>query len=217
MRDTPRRDRPVGGTSATRTQERRIPRQARSRRRVEDILEAASRLVLAHGVDALTTRTIAEAAEVPVASLYQYFADKEDVLLALLERDMAEMDAQVAADLGASEPATVGEVVGTVMRAFTQVFARRPAFVEIWLRGRGNAAIRERGRVHNREVAETLRAYSIEAGLTTREMPAVVALLAVEVGDRIFQLAYEEDVAGDPEVVAEGIRLVTAYLDGYAA
>jgi AcrR family transcriptional regulator len=198
-------------------QGRRVPRQARSRQRVEDILDATSRLVLERGVDALSTRSIAEAAQVPVASLYQYFADKESVLLSLVDRDMAEMDEQVLADLAEADPSSIGEVVATTMRAFTKVYARRPAFVEIWLRGRGNAAIRRRGREHNTEVAETLRTYAVESGLTTRDVPPVVAMLAVEVGDRVFQIAYESDIKGDPEVVEEGIRMVTAYLHEYAA
>ena len=57
--------------------------------------------MLADGVEALTTRAIATEAGVPVASLYQYFGDKEAVLLALAGRDMEEMDAQVATDLAA--------------------------------------------------------------------------------------------------------------------
>jgi AcrR family transcriptional regulator len=210
-------ERTTTGVTPRVPQERRIPRQARSRQRVEDILDAASRLVLERGVDALSTRSIAAAAQVPVASLYQYFADKESVLLSLVDRDMAEMDAQVLADLGEADPSSIGEVVATTMRAFTKVYARRPAFVEIWLRGRGNAAIRRRGREHNARVAETLRAYAEQAGLTTRAVPPLVALLAVEVGDRVFQIAYESGLAGDQEVVEEGIRMVTAYLDEYAA
>ncbi|MSZ77410.1 MAG: TetR family transcriptional regulator, partial [Actinobacteria bacterium] len=62
---------------------RRIPTQQRSRRRVEGILDAAERLVVTQSVEELSTRAIAQSAEVPVASLYQYFADKEEVLLAL--------------------------------------------------------------------------------------------------------------------------------------
>ena len=74
---------------------RRTPTQVRSRERVEKILDAASQIVVAGGVEALTTRSIAEAAEIPVASLYQYFADRDEILLALVERDTAEMDEHV--------------------------------------------------------------------------------------------------------------------------
>ena len=70
-------------------QRRRVPQQVRSRDRVERILEVAGEIVVADGVEAVTTRAIAAAAGLPVASLYQYFADKEAVLLALVERDVA--------------------------------------------------------------------------------------------------------------------------------
>ena len=196
--------------------QRRVPRQERSRRRVEDLLDAAARLVVERGVEALTTREIAEAAGAPVASLYQYFADKEGVLLALARRDMDEMDAQVAADLARLEVLSVASVVRATMLAFVEVYRRRPAFVEIYLRGRTNPAVSRFGREHNARIAASLAAFAREAGLVTDRLSARVAELAVEVGDRVFQLAHERDAAGDPDLVEEGITLVTAYLERYA-
>ena len=195
---------------------RRVPQQERSRRRVEGLLDAAARLVVERGVVALTTRDIADAAEAPVASLYQYFNDKEDVLLALAQRDMEEMDAQVADDLAALDVLSVASVVRATMLAFVRVYHRRPAFVEIYLRGRTNQAVHEFGREHNQRVAEDLRAFALAAGLAGDDLTAKVAHLAVEVGDRIFQLAFAEDAHGDDELIEEGIALVTSYLDRYA-
>jgi AcrR family transcriptional regulator len=183
---------------------------------VEALLDAAARIVVERGVDALTTRDIAEAAEVPVASLYQYFNDKEDLLLAVAQRDMDEMDAQVAEDLAALRVLSVASVVRTTMLAFVSVYHRRPAFVEIYLRGRTNQAVHQFGREHNRRVAENLRAFAVDAGLASDGLTAKIAHLAVEVGDRVFQLAFAEDVRGDDELVEEGIALVTSYLDRYA-
>ena len=82
---------------------------------------------------------MAAAAGVPVASLYQYFADKDSILLALVERDVAEMDAQVAEDLGELPMLSVRSMVETTMRAFVKVYHRRPSFVVILFRGRTNA------------------------------------------------------------------------------
>ena len=196
---------------------RRAPRQERSRRRVEAILDATERLVVERGVEALTTRDIADAAGVPVASLYQYFADKEDVLLALAERDMAEMDDQVAADLAALEVLTVETMVRTAMLAFVKVYHRRRAFVEIYLRGRTNVAVHKFGRDHNVRIARTLRELALGTGLASPALTEKVAVLAVEVGDRVFQLAFEHDAAGDPELVEEGISLMSAYLARFAS
>ena len=71
-------------------QARRAPVQQRSRVRVEAMLDAAAALVVERGVEGLGTRAIAEAAGLPVASIYQYFADKDAILLALVERDTSE-------------------------------------------------------------------------------------------------------------------------------
>ncbi|WP_164519737.1 TetR/AcrR family transcriptional regulator [Nocardioides ferulae] len=204
---------------------RRVPTQERSRRRVERILDAAAELVCARGVEQVTTRDIALASGVPVASLYQYFADKDEVFLALIERDMAEMDAQVLADVAAleadltaaGEAVTVATLVRTIMSAFVAVYHRRPAFVQIYLRGRTNPAVHAYGRRHNEQIAATLTGYARQTGLAGPELTDRKAQLAVEVGDRVFQLAFEHDDHGDPELVEEGITLVTAYLERYAA
>ncbi|MCX6395675.1 MAG: TetR/AcrR family transcriptional regulator [Propionibacteriales bacterium] len=195
---------------------RRRPTQARSRERVERILDAASAIVVGHGVEALSTRDIAASAEIPIASLYQYFADRDAILVALVERDTLEMDEQVALDLAAVEDLSIVSLVETTMRAYVKVYARRPDFVEIWLRGRTNAAVHEFGRQHNRRTAAELRAFAIEAGLARADLPAAAAELAVEIGDRCFQLAYESDLAGNDYLVEQGIAMVSSYLRGFS-
>lgn len=201
---------------------RRLPTQARSRERVERILDAAAQRVLAEGVEGLTTRSIAETAGLPVASLYQYFADKEAVLLALCERDMAEMDDQVAEDLAAAGELTMAGLVETSMRAFVKVYHRRPAFMQIWMRGRTNTAVYDYGRHHNKRITENLLAYAAGLGLIAQgsysdaELTAI-GELAVELGDRAFQLAFERDPHGDEFLIDEAIDLVAGYLDKVTA
>ena len=57
-----------------------IPRQQRSARRVHDILDAGVRVLLAEGSQAFNTNRIADAADVPVGSVYQYFPHKQAIL-----------------------------------------------------------------------------------------------------------------------------------------
>ena len=139
-----------------------------------DHLAAAERLVVEMGVEALSTRDVARVAEVPVASLYQYFADKEDVLLALAERDMAEMDEQVAADVAALPSLDLPALVRATIGAFVAVYRRRPAFVVIYLRGRTNTALAQYGRVHNARLAASLR----EVARLEAERDAALAIAA---------------------------------------
>ncbi|WP_133058873.1 MULTISPECIES: hypothetical protein [unclassified Nocardioides] len=63
-----------------------------------------------------------------------------------------------------------------------RVHHRRPAFVEIYLRGRNNAAVHRFGREHSARVAQMLQEYAVEAGLATTELTPTMARLAVEKG-----------------------------------
>ena len=69
-----------------RTGPRKMPTQARSRARVADILKAAGALLGVVGYDGLSTNLIAERADVPVGSIYQFFEDKDDIVAALVEQ-----------------------------------------------------------------------------------------------------------------------------------
>jgi AcrR family transcriptional regulator len=62
---------------------RKAPRQKRSRQLVEDILEAAIRVLSHEGAKRFTTARVAETAGVSVGSLYQYFPNKEAILFRL--------------------------------------------------------------------------------------------------------------------------------------
>lgn len=67
------------------------------------ILGAARECIIRHGVAALSTRMIAEAAKVPVSQLHYHFGGKQGVMLALLdqenERLLARQTAMFAEDL----------------------------------------------------------------------------------------------------------------------
>lgn len=63
--------------------------EARAERRAQ-ILQAAHRCFLRKGFHAATTAEISAEAEISVAGLYQYFSSKEDLILALIELDLAE-------------------------------------------------------------------------------------------------------------------------------
>lgn len=72
---TDRRNTPI----ATRKQ----PRQARSTRLVEDVLQAAIQVLASEGAQRFTMARVAERAGVSVGSLYQYFPNKASVLFRL--------------------------------------------------------------------------------------------------------------------------------------
>ncbi|MDP4803454.1 MAG: TetR/AcrR family transcriptional regulator [Candidatus Nanopelagicales bacterium] len=64
---------------------RRIPLQKRSRQRVIDILGTGNELLLTHGTEGVTTSSISEHAAIPIGSVYQFFPDRDALLLSLVE------------------------------------------------------------------------------------------------------------------------------------
>ena len=63
---------------------RKMPGQARSQETVSIILEASARILESDGLRGFNTNAIAERAGVSVGSLYQYFPNKDAIVLALI-------------------------------------------------------------------------------------------------------------------------------------
>ena len=63
---------------------RKAPRQARSQETVAVILEASARILESDGLRGLNTNAIAARAGVSIGSLYQYFPNKDSIVLALI-------------------------------------------------------------------------------------------------------------------------------------
>ena len=86
---------------------RKRPVQQRSRALYARILDEAARIFDERGYHATTTNEVADAAEVSIGSLYQYFPNKDALLVALAERHLDEVRPLVAAlseRLRAEEP-----------------------------------------------------------------------------------------------------------------
>lgn len=79
----------------------RAPKQKRAKERVRVILEASRAVLLEEGIKHFTTNSIARRGGFPVSSIYQYFPNKEAVLVALYSQYLAEIrESYVALDAG---------------------------------------------------------------------------------------------------------------------
>jgi AcrR family transcriptional regulator len=100
---------------------RRQAKQERSRATVETILEGAARVLARVGLERATTDRIARAAGISVGSLYQYYANKEAIVAALIERHfdrvMRVFRDHVAESTSRSLPDAVAHVVRSMIAA----------------------------------------------------------------------------------------------------
>src|SRR5882672_12142938 len=104
---------------------RRIPRQARASETVALVLEAAAQILEQGGLAAFTTNAVAARAGVSIGTLYQYFADKNAVLLALAQQQMTVGLASIGRALqGENDPSVEGRV-RSMVRAMVNAFGGR--------------------------------------------------------------------------------------------
>jgi TetR/AcrR family transcriptional regulator len=91
---------------------------------ITERLEVAARVFADHGFDQTRIEDLAEVTGIPRATLYYYFAGKEDILAWLLGRMLADVDEAVAAAAGG--PGTARDRLVAVVRAKVDVMARHP-------------------------------------------------------------------------------------------
>lgn len=86
------------------------PRQSRSLRKREALLQAALSLFAAQGYEATSIEAIAEAAEVATGGFYQHFKSKHQILVVLMQRLVEAIDAQVFAIAPTAPPIEIIEM-----------------------------------------------------------------------------------------------------------
>ena len=108
-------------------------RQERGRARIDQILAAAAETFGELGYEATTTNAIAARAGMSPGSLYQFFANKEDIARAMAERyadELAQLDdvnvTSAGDDLGPAVRAALGPIVAFNLQhpGFKALFAR---------------------------------------------------------------------------------------------
>jgi AcrR family transcriptional regulator len=195
---------------------RRLPVQRRSRERVEHILIAAERLLVSDGIDAVTTREVAKRAGVPVATLYQYFADRSDIVSALIERHILSMDERIGASLQRLETFSVRTIVEAAIAAYRDAYRDHPSHVVLWYQGRVSSVVAAMIRARNDQLAARFHSFAGAAGLMPPDTDPAVLRLAYDVADRILEVAYRNDLEGEDQIVDEGTEMLVAYLERYA-
>src|SRR5581483_28815 len=108
---------------------RRVPRQARARRRIDVILDAAAAEFAEVGFETTTTNAIARRAGTSIGSLYQFFPNKEAILEALASHYETQLRALHDAILNeetASLP--MPEIYDRVIQGLADFHATHPGF-----------------------------------------------------------------------------------------
>jgi AcrR family transcriptional regulator len=124
----------TGGRRAT-------PRQLRSEQTVDSLLDAASQVFAARGVDAATTTMIAKEAGVSVGTLYRFYDDKTAVAAALTDRyafGMFDVVTQVEALIAEQPPTIVPDAIALVVHGVAELTKKNPEYFVVMRHLRDN-------------------------------------------------------------------------------
>jgi AcrR family transcriptional regulator len=179
----------------------RLNREMReaSRRR---ILKAALRLFAAHGYAGTSIRMIAESAGISVGLLYNYFLSKADLLGALFEESMRDVQASFASAEAAAPPERIDRLVRS---SFEILDANR----DFWRMSYGVrmqpavvTGLGKRLREWTTTIQSTLARYLKEAGSRRPEVDAALLFALIDGASQHYVL----DPKGYPlNEVADGI------------
>lgn len=99
---------------------RKAPQQERARVTHDAILEAAAQIIGAGGLSAFNTNAVAERAGVSIGSLYQYFGNKDSLMVALIHRQQRRQLQSVANAVAGVGEADLETTIRVIVRAAMQ-------------------------------------------------------------------------------------------------
>lgn len=189
---------------------RRAPMQARSRLTVTRILDAAAAIADEQGVDAATTRAIADRAGVSYPSLYRFFPDREAILGELLARHCSEMDARCAEAEKTWRIGSVADLLNNELDLQIHYYRRHPGSARMWMGGRTSPTVTEHVRARMKNLADRIHRILIDAALIPVGTDPRAMLVAVEMADRVLELSYRRGDF-DEEILDIGRRALIAF------
>lgn len=110
---------------------RKQPRQPRAHETRERILRAAAHIFAEHGYAEGTTNRIAEAAYVSIGSLYQYFPNKDAILVELMSAHIDDGVAAVRRHLDGGLPAGLDDALRLLVRTTVDIHREHPRLHQV--------------------------------------------------------------------------------------
>ena len=199
---------------------RKEPSQRRSKELVDIIVKATTRVLLKEGYEGCTTNRVAEVAGVSIGSVYQYFPNKESLVVRVMERHQEKLFAVMSEHLASLKDATLEQAARTLVRAMLDAHQVEPRLHRV-LREQvprigALKALHERYAAYEPMVTAWLEAHQAQLGPSE---PAVATWMLIGAVDGVLGrvLVDRPGWLEQEQLSLELERLIVAYLRGARA
>ncbi len=201
-------------------QPRKLPRQERSRRLVEAVLDATARILAESGYARLTTNAAAERANVSIGSLYQYFPNKDALVAGVVDRHGRRVYDTIMAEAGAEEPASLDAAIRSMVAGVVAAHRIDPVLHGVLEAEMPRLRVFDGHAATVRAIADRLHAMPVTIATTIAVTPIDHA--AAVVGEMVHALVHSVLIPPATsgltasELETETVRAVIAYLTSAA-
>ncbi|MEW1870573.1 TetR/AcrR family transcriptional regulator [Streptomyces caelestis] len=190
---------------------RRAPVQRRSAERLARILDACAALLDEVGYDELSTRAVAQRADVPIGSVYRFFGNKRQMADALAQRNLERFTERVAERLGGTGDRGWRHAVDVVLDEYLDMKRTAPGFSLVDFGHRIPVGAR-RAEPNHRVASRLTDLLSGHLGREADDDLRRTVLVAVETADALVHLAFRMAPEGDEKVIGELREMLRAHL-----
>lgn len=193
---------------------RKTPLQSRSKNRVDLIMECTQKILCKVETTNITTSLIAKEAGIPVGSVYQYFKDRDAILLALGDQvifaDNLKLE-KIFEDV--SIRAHWRHVVKVVINAFAKIIFEGDIRHRLDRVLSNNADWQRLNRSSEKRMVQFFAEYQLFAdkGLTQLEARIISRMIVASASATVMRARSLSSSAEADKLVEEMIKMVTAY------
>lgn len=197
---------------------RRLPVQARSRERVERILDAAAQLLIEEGYNAVKTNLIAKRAGISIGSVYQFFPNRFAIINALAGRYRERIAHTLATHMGSKSPDRPWEeALEEVFDILAEMWRTEWAFHSVWLAIQNTAELKEaREQYRNTLINEDL-VFFMRRNLpnTSEKQLQTIARVILETSNLLLDQSMRSGEKQDELIIDEMKFLLHSYVQSH--
>lgn len=191
---------------------RRRPTQERSRRKFDALLSASRELLTEVGFESFTCEEVASRADVPIGTLYQFFANKYVIVCELNRQDLVGVRDELAQFDGKIPSVDWLRFLNSFVDHMAGLWTTDPSRREVWLAMQSTPSTRATGAIHERAFAEQVeRMLAPLTPDTPKPRRKLMAEVLVHVVYSMLNFSVQDDQSHSDAVV-ELKRLMVAYL-----